>query len=327
MTEAEKVFRTSPIQNDVASGQKIYDIIVVGGGPCGCTAALYGGRAGLSVLVVEALAPGGQMATTDRVDNYPGFPEGIGGFELAEQMKTGAERFGAEFVSGEVKNVELGGKIKKVYTNSKEYWGRSVIAATGASPRELGLPQERELRGRGVSYCATCDGMFYRGRRVAVIGGGDTAAADAVYLSRICEKVTVIHRRDTLRASRAYLEPLKACGNVEFLWNTVAEEILQKDGMVSGLRLKNVLTEADSELAVDGIFVAVGNVPNSALFADCLRLDGNGYIMADSTTRTAVQGVFAAGDVRRKSVRQIVTAVSDGAQAALAAEEYIASQL
>ncbi len=321
MAETGKLLETIP-----AEEQKTYDIIVIGGGPCGCTAALYGGRAGLSVLVVEALAPGGQMATTDRVDNYPGYPDGIGGFELAEQMRAGAERFGAEFASGEVKKVELGGKIKKIYTNSKEYWGHSVIAATGASPRELGLPRERELRGRGVSYCATCDGMFYRGKEVAVIGGGDTAAADAVYLSRICEKVTLIHRRDTLRASRAYLEPLKACGNVKILWNTVAEEILEKDGAVRGLRLKNVSSEESSELTVDGIFVAVGNVPNSALFAGCLRLDDNGYIMADSTTRTAVQGVFAAGDVRRKSLRQIVTAVSDGAQAALAAEEYIASQ-
>ncbi len=328
MTELEKTPEVPAMEDKdrIHEEQKVYDIIVVGGGPCGCTAALYGGRAGLSVLVVEALAPGGQMATTDRVENYPGFPQGIGGYELAEQMKTGAERFGAEFVSGEAKKVELGGKIKKIYTNSKEYWGRSVILATGASPRELGLPLEKELRGRGVSYCATCDGMFYRGKKVAIIGGGDTAAADAVYLSRICEKVTMIHRRDTLRASRAYLEPLKACSNVEILWNTVAEEILQEDGKVKGMRLKNVSTGENTQLLVDGIFVAVGNVPNSGLFADCLRLDSNGYIMADSTTRTAVQGVFAAGDVRRKSLRQIVTAVSDGAQAALAAEEYIASQ-
>lgn len=305
--------------------ETVYDVLVIGAGPCGCTAALYAGRAGLSVLVFESLAPGGQMATTDRVDNYPGFPEGINGFELAEQMRAGAERFGAKFEYAQVQSAELEGSIKRLHTSQKTFLGRSVIVATGAAPRELGLPMERELRGKGVSYCATCDGMFYKGKKVAVIGGGDTAAADAVYLSRICEKVTMIHRRDTLRASRAYTEPLKACGNLEILWNTVPEEI-RTDGTVKGLRVKHVKSGESISLDCDGIFIAVGNVPNSAFLSGCLQTDPSGALIADDSGKTAIPGVFAAGDVRRKALRQIVTAVSDGAQAALSAEEYLSAQ-
>ena len=264
---------------------KIWDVIIVGGGPGGYTAALYCGRAALSVLVLEKMAPGGQMGTTDQIDNYPGFPEGINGFDLAMQMQQSAERFGAQTRLEDVVSLSLEGEIKTVVTSSGEYKARTVVLATGAAPRELGLPRERELRGRGVSYCATCDGMFYRGKEVVVVGGGNTAAADALYLSKLCGKVTIVHRRDTLRASKAYLKPLQECGNVEILWDS-------------------------------------GNEPNTALFADSVALDG-GYVAADETTRTNLPGVFAVGDVRRKPLRQVVTAVADGAMASHYIEEYL----
>ncbi len=306
--------------------EKVYDVVVIGAGPCGCTAALYAGRAGLSVLVLEALAPGGQMATTDRVENYPGFPEGIGGFELADQMCAGAKRFGAVFQYAQAQSLELEGDVKKIHTSAGVVLGKSVILAMGAAPRELGLESETALRGRGVSYCATCDGMFYKDKEVAIIGGGDTAAADAVYLSRICRKVTLIHRRDTLRASRAYTQPLHACENLDFLWDTVPTAILGENA-VEGLELKHVKTGEISRLDCQGVFVAIGNVPNSGLVRGLLELDAGGYIVADDSGKTAIPGVFAAGDVRKKTLRQVVTAVSDGAQASLSAEEYLSSLL
>lgn len=293
---------------------KIWDVIIVGGGPGGYTAALYCGRAALSVLVLEEIAPGGQMGTTDQIDNYPGFPEGINGFELAMQMQRSAERFGAVTRLERVTSLSLEGSVKTVKTSSGEYQGKAVVLATGASPRELGLAHERELRGHGVSYCATCDGMFYRGKEVVVVGGGNTAAADALYLSKLCEKVTIIHRRDTLRASKSYLKPLQECKNVTILWDTLPEAILGENA-VTGLRVKNKNTGETQDIPCSGIFVAIGNVPNTALFADSVTLDENGYVEADETTRTNIPGVFAVGDVRRKPLRQVVTAVADGAMA------------
>lgn len=300
---------------------KIWDVIIVGGGPGGYTAALYCGRAALSVLVLEKMAPGGQMGTTDQIDNYPGFPEGINGFDLAMQMQQSAERFGAQTRLEDVVSLSLEGEIKTVVTSSGEYKARTVVLATGAAPRELGLPRERELRGRGVSYCATCDGMFYRGKEVVVVGGGNTAAADALYLSKLCGKVTIVHRRDTLRASKAYLKPLQECGNVEILWDSLPDAILGENA-VSGLRVKNKKTGETQDVPCAGIFVAIGNEPNTALFADSVALDG-GYVAADETTRTNLPGVFAVGDVRRKPLRQVVTAVADGAMASHFIEEYL----
>lgn len=293
---------------------KIWDVIIVGGGPGGYTAALYCGRAALSVLVLEEMAPGGQMGTTDQIDNYPGFPAGINGFELAVQMQKSAERFGAVTRLERVTALSLEGPVKTVKTSSGEYRGKAVVLATGASPRELGLAKERELRGHGVSYCATCDGMFYRGKEVVVVGGGNTAAADALYLSKLCEKVTIIHRRDTLRASKSYLKPLQEYKNVTILWDTLPEAILGENA-VTGLRVKNKNTGETQDIPCSGIFVAIGNVPNTALFADSVTLDENGYVEADETTRTNIPGVFAVGDVRRKPLRQVVTAVADGAMA------------
>lgn len=300
----------------------IYDVIVIGGGPGGYTAALYAARAGFSVLVLERLAPGGQMGTTDRIENYPGFPQGIGGFELAQQMKQGAERFGAETRLSEVIGTELSGTEKSVRTKDGTYRARAVVLASGARPRELGLPGERELRGRGVSYCATCDGMFFRGKEAAVVGGGDTAAADALYLSRLCKKVTVIHRRDALRASRAYLAPLEEAGNVDFLWNAQVQELLYGETLI-GVRVLEKTTGSVRDLPCAGVFVAIGQLPNSSLFLGQVDTDPMGYVLADETTRTKLPGVFAVGDLRKKPLRQVVTATADGAVAAHFIEEYM----
>ena len=237
--------------------QTIFDTVILGGGPAGYTAALYAARANFSVLLLEKLAPGGQMATTDVIDNYPGFPEGIHGFDLAVKMKESAERFGVQTKLAEVVEAELTGEIKEIKTKKETFFARTVVLATGARPRELGLPGEQELRGRGVSYCATCDGMFYRGKIAAVVGGGNTAAADALYLSRICEKVYLIHRRDTLRAQKAYLAPLEQAENVELIWNSRVEALLYQDTL-TGLRVKHTVSGEEQELLCDGLFVAVG---------------------------------------------------------------------
>ena len=302
---------------------QVYDVLVIGGGPGGYTAALYAARANLSVMVLEKLTPGGQMGTTDVIDNYPGFPEGIGGFELAMQMKQGAERFGAKTELSEVISVELKGPVKQVRTLGGTYQARTVVLASGAHPRELGLPGEGELRGRGVSYCATCDGMFFKDKTVAVAGGGNTAVEDALYLSRLCKKVWLIHRRDRLRASAVYHRALEEQG-VEIIWNTRITA-LRREKCLTGLELEDVNTGARRELACGGLFVAVGRVPDTALFAGQVDMDGAGYVAADESTRTSIPGVFAVGDVRTKAVRQIVTAAADGAVAAHYAEEYLLS--
>lgn len=300
----------------------LYDVVIVGGGPAGYSAALYCTRAGLSTLVVELLGPGGQMATTEQVDNYPGFAEGVNGYDLAEKMKAGADRFGAETLFAEVTALRLGQTPKTVVTGEGEVQARTVVIATGASPRKLGVPEEEAMAGRGVSYCATCDGMFYRGKVVAVAGGGDTAAADALTLAKLCKKVYLIHRRDTLRASKSYWEPLQRADNVEFVWNAEIDRLLHGDTL-TGLAVRDKLTGATTELACDGLFVAIGRVPNTGLLGGQVALDGHGYILADETTRTSLPGVFAAGDVRTKALRQIVTAAADGAVASHFIEEYL----
>ena len=300
----------------------LYDVIVIGGGPGGYTAALYAARANLSVAILEKLSPGGQMGTTDVIDNYPGFPQGVNGFELAMQMKEGAERFGAQTQLAEVTQVELAGQVKTVHTSGGDYQARTVVLATGAHPRELGLPGERELRGRGVSYCATCDGMFYRGKTVVVVGGGNTAVSDVLYLSRLCEKVYLVHRRDTLRASKVYLDPLQKAENVEFVWDSEVKQLL-RDQAVTGVRVRNKKTGEERDISCDGVFVAVGYLPNTELYRGQVELDEAGYVLADETTQTNLPGVFAVGDLRKKPLRQVVTAASDGAVAAHFIEEYL----
>ena len=302
---------------------KIYDMIIVGGGPGGYTAALYAARAGLSVVLLEKLSAGGQMALTSEIDNYPGFPKGVDGFELGLQMKEGAERFGAETVLAEVFSLKLEGTIKEADTSEGLFRGKTVVFATGANPRKLGVDGEEALTGKGLHYCAHCDGMFYRNKTVMVVGGGNTAAADALLLSRIAKKVILVHRRDALRATKIYHQPLLQAENVEFLWNSSVSRLVS-DGRVRGAVIRDVNTDAEREVAVDGIFVSIGRYPATALVSGQLALDENGYVVADESTRTNLPGVFAIGDVRTKALRQIVTAVADGAVAAHYADEYLA---
>lgn len=302
--------------------QKIYDCIVVGGGPAGYTAALYAARAGLSTLVLEKLSAGGQMTETQQIDNYPGFDEGIDGFTLGEKMQNAAVRFGAELESTEVLAVDLLSDPKCITADVGKRYSKTVIIATGASHRHLGIEHEEELIGRGVAYCAVCDGMFYRNKTVAVVGGGNSAASDVLFLSRLCKKVYLIHRRDTLRAEKVYRDPLMNLDNMEFIPDSRVEELLFEQ-KINGIRIRNIKTGAESVLDVDGLFVSVGRDPVSALFAGQVEMDPSGYIVADESTQTSVPGVFAAGDVRTKALRQIVTATADGAVAAHFAEEYL----
>lgn len=302
----------------------VYDVLVLGGGPGGYTAAMYASRAGFSVLVLERLAPGGQMALSHQVDNYPGFEDGIDGFELGRKMQKGAERFGAQSVFAEVQSVELEGNVKKLYTDQGVFCGRTVIVATGANPRKLGLPMEQELTGRGVHYCAACDGMFYRGKTVVLVGGGNSAAADALVLSRLAQKVILVHRRDTLRASKIYYDQLAKMENVEIHWSSEVVS-LQHGDRLNGVRIRSRSTGTEETVPADALFISVGREPATALFDGQLSLDEGGYIIAGETTETNIPGVYAVGDVRTKAVRQIVTATADGAVAAHVIEEYLAS--
>ena len=305
----------------------VYDVLIIGGGPGGYTAALYCARAGLSTVLFEKLSAGGQMGLTTEIDNYPGFPEGVDGFTLGQKMEEGAERFGAKTVLADVRSVELAGDIKTVHTSEGDYEGRTVVIATGANPRKLGVPGEQELTGRGVSYCAACDGMFYRGKDVVVVGGGNSAAHDASILSRICKSVTLVHRRDTLRATKIYHAPLEAAENLTFSWDSTVEEIVSEGGKLTCVKVKNVKTGEEKEIPCDGLFVSIGRSPATGLFKGILTLDPAGYIAADESTRTSIPGVFAVGDVRTKAMRQVVTAVADGATASHYIEAYLAEKM
>ncbi len=309
---------TTTIMND----EHIYDMIVVGGGPGGYTAALYAARAGLDVMIIEKLSAGGQMAQTHQIDNYPGFIDGIEGFELAMQMQQQAEKFGAHTEYAVVDAMDLRSEPKVIDSSAGTFYGKTIVLATGAGPKELGVAKESELVGRGVAYCATCDGMFYRGKNVIVVGGGNSAAEDALYLSRIVNKVTLVHRRDSLRATKVYHKPLMETENVEFCWNSTIEELFYEDKL-TGVRLKNVNTGEESVLEADGLFVSVGRKPATELLKDQIDLDDAGYIIAGEDTTTNIPGVYAVGDVRTKKLRQVVTAVADGAVAVHMAEEYL----
>lgn len=302
---------------------RVYDMVIIGGGPGGYTAALYAARAGLDTVVLEKLSSGGQMALTSQIDNYPGFEDGIDGFTLGEKMQLGAERFGAGTELAEVFSLDLSGSVKRVETSEGTFLGKTVVLATGANPRKLGIPGEDALVGRGINYCAACDGMFYKGKTVMVVGGGNTAAADAMQLSRICKKVIVVHRRDTLRATKIYHEPLMRAENIEFQWNSAVSELISGEKL-TGVRLKNVHTGEETVIECDGVFVSIGRAPATELVKGQLELDEAGYIVADESTRTNVPGVFAVGDVRTKALRQVVTAVADGAVSVHYAEEYLA---
>ena len=301
---------------------KVYDMVIIGGGPAGYTAALYAARAGLDAVVLEKLSSGGQMALSHKIDNYPGFEEGIDGFTLAEKMQQGAERFGAKTEYAEVFALDLKAEPKRIKTSEGEFFAKTVVYAAGAGPRELGVAGEQSLVGRGVAYCAACDGMFYRGKTVAVVGGGNSAVADALLLSRIAKKVILIHRRDSLRADKVYHDQLEKAENVEFRWNAVVEELVY-DQKLKALKLRDLNAGEISELEVDGVFISVGRKPATDLVKDQLELDRSGYIVAGESTQTNIPGVYAVGDVRTKELRQIVTAVADGAVAVHHAQSFL----
>ena len=301
---------------------KRYDMVIIGGGPGGYTAALYAARAGLKTIVLEKLSAGGQMALTSQIDNYPGFPNGVDGFELADNMQQQAQRYGAETELAEVTALHLESAIKRVETTESDFEAKTVVIATGANPRPLGIANEQQLTGKGVHYCAHCDGMFYRGKTVAVVGGGNSAVADALHLSRLAKKVYLIHRRDSLRAEKIYEKAMQDAENIEFLWNSTVSELLH-EGRLNGIRMQNVQTGEERELVLDGLFISIGRSPATSLVKGQLKLDQAGYILADETTHTSLPGVFAVGDVRTKALRQVVTAVADGAVAAHFADAYL----
>lgn len=301
---------------------KIYDMIIVGGGPGGYTAALYAVRAGLDTLLIERLSAGGQMNLTGAIDNYPGFPEGVEGFELSMRMQQQAERFGAKTKYAEVLKLALEGNVKTVQTNEGSYRAKTVVISTGANPRQLGVDREGQMIGRGVAYCAHCDGGFYRGKTVVVAGGGNSAAAEALYLSRIAKEVILVHRRDSLRATPIYHKPLQEAPNIRFLWNAEVVELLG-DETLEGVNIRDVNSGEVQQLEVQGLFVSIGRKPATELVKEQLTLDSAGYIMAGEDTKTSIPGVYAVGDVRTKELRQIVTAVADGAMAAHMAELFL----
>ena len=303
----------------------MFDVIIIGGGPAGYTAALYAARAKLNILLIEKKFSGGQMATTSFVENYPGFEEPISGPELALRMENQAKRFGAKVIIDTVIEIALDEKIKKVTTKNDTYESKTVILCMGSFPKELGIPNEERFKNSGVSYCATCDGAFFEGRTVAVIGGGDTAVEDAIYLSRFCTKIFLIHRRDSLRATKVLQDSLLNTKNVEIIWDTVVEDIYGKFDL-EGIRIKHLITGEQRDLSVDGLFVAIGNVPHSELVQDKIDVNQERNIITDEKMQTKILGVFSAGDVREKQLRQVVTAAADGAIAAHVAEQYINSE-
>lgn len=300
-----------------------YDVMILGSGPAGLAAAIYASRAALKTAVVEKeMISGGQIINTYEVDNYPGLP-GIGGFDLAEKFREHSDKMGTEYITGEVVRIEDLGAGKKVHlADGQVFETASVVIATGARHRHLDVPGELQFTGAGVSYCATCDGAFFRGKDVVVVGGGDVAVEDAIFLARLCRKVYVVHRRDSFRAAKVLSQKLIELPNVEILWNHVTEEI-EGDQQVTGIRLKNVVTEEVQTIPVDGVFIAVGIQPNSDAFAGAVEMDEGGYIRADETGVTSVPGIFAAGDVRTKMLRQVVTATADGANAITSVERYL----
>jgi len=302
----------------------MYDVIVIGSGPAGLTTAIYTARARLSTLVLTGQAVGGQASATADIENYPGFKAGVHGAELMEAMQFQAERFGAEVVMDVVTAVDVSQHPFAVTTYESEYQARSLVVATGATPRKLGVPGEAEFVGRGVSYCATCDGFFYRDLPVAVVGGGNSALEETNYLTRLASRITVIHRRDRLRAAPILQERAERSGKVEFKWDTVVTAIEGDKAGVKSLRLRNVKTGAESTLAVDGVFVYIGMTPNTDLFQGQLELDAWGYLVTDRHQRTNVPGVFAAGDVQDRLYQQVAVAVGTGAVAGMAADKFVA---
>lgn len=312
--------------SEVVLPQYDYDIVIIGGGPAGYSAGIYSARAALKTLMVEGAATVSQISITDMVENYPGIPEGINGFDLMQLFKKQAQKFGLEVIAQDataIKKVSDSPVIWEVTAGDKSYKALAIIIATGAMWRSLDIPGEAELTGRGVSYCATCDGPFYRGREVIVVGGGDTAIQEALFLTHFANKVTVVHRRDRLRAAGLLQKRAFAESKIEFIWDSVLEEITGSE-VVTGAKLKNVLTGEKSEIAADGAFIFVGRLPHTEIFKGLVKMDKTGFIVTDENMSTSAPGIFAAGDCRDKHFRQVVTAAGDGANAVYSAELYIA---
>lgn len=303
----------------------IYDLIIIGSGPAGLSAAIYAGRAELNTIIIEkAPLSGGQIINTYEVDNYPGIP-GISGFDLGVKFREHCDRLDMNFITGEVTEFKVEDSIKEVtLEDGTKYLSKAVIIANGANPRKLMVEGEEDYSGLGVSYCATCDGAFFRNKVTAIIGGGDVAVEDAIFLSRLCQKVYIIHRRDEFRAAKSYTTKLMEKENIEIIWDSVVEKINGSD-FVTGIDIKNIKTQEQKSLEVDGVFIAVGNIPNSKVYEGIIAMDEGGYIIADESCETSIPGVFAAGDIRTKELRQIVTAASDGANAITAVERYFNS--
>ncbi len=303
----------------------VHDLIIIGSGPAGLTASIYASRAELDTLVIEKnMMSGGQIVNTYEVDNYPGIP-GISGFDLALKFREHCDKLGGTFIEGDVAAFEIEGQIKKItLDNGQQYKAKAIVIATGAVTRKLGVAGEEELSGMGVSYCATCDGAFFKNRTTVVVGGGDVAIEDAIYLARLCKKVYVIHRRNEFRAAKTLVSQLMKLDNVEIIWDSIVEEILGEE-FVESIRIKNVKTQENSQINVDGVFVAVGNSPSSEVYKKLVEVDESGYIIADETCATNVPGVYAAGDIRRKALKQIITAAADGANAITAVESYLST--
>lgn len=305
--------------------ENVRNLIIVGSGPAGYTAAVYAARANLKPLLIEGVESGGALMTTTEVENFPGFPDGVMGPELMDQMRKQAERFGTEFITDNATRVELSGDVKSVWVGDQEYRARAVILTTGSAWRPLGVPGEQELLGHGVSSCATCDGFFFKGQRIVVVGGGDSAMEEATFLTRFAEHVTIIHRRDEFRASKIMAERALSNEKISVEWNTVIDEVLGTDGKVSGIRVHNVITGESRELAATGVFVAIGHDPRSEMFRGQVELDDEGYVKVDApSTRTDIPGVFAAGDLVDHTYRQAITAAGTGCTAALDAERFLA---
>ena len=301
----------------------MYDVLVIGAGPAGMTAAIYAARAGYNTAMVEVGVPGGQAATTEIIENYPGFPQGVAGPDLMYKFFEQTQTFGVEMLYGYVEKLECEGEVKKVKVGDNVYESKAVVIASGAKPKTLGVANEDRMRGRGVSYCATCDGFFFKDKDVLVVGGGDTAVEEAMYLTKMCSKVTLIHRRDQLRANRTAQNRAFANEKLEIVYNTTLEEIIGED-KVTAVRLKNKITGEETILEINGIFIFAGYLPNNDFFPAELEVDKNGYVLTDEKMQTNIPGVFAVGDVRKKALRQVTTAVGDGGAVSSAIEEYFA---
>ncbi len=303
-------------------GTKHYDVIIIGGGPAGLTAGLYTSRARLKSLLIESGVFGGQMVLTDLVENYPGFPDGISGSELGRLMEEQAKRFGLEAIQDEVIEIGVEGNLKKILTHEGSYSSRALIVCTGTEYKKLGVPGEEEFRGRGVSYCATCDGAFFQDGRVIVVGGGDSALTESLFLTKFVKELYLVHRRDALRATKIYQERAEANPKIKFIWNSVVQSI-NGDSTVRSVTIKNVKTGESREVQADGVFLFIGLAPRTQFLKGLVSLDENGYILTNENCETSVRGIFAAGDCRKKLLRQISTSVGDGATAAFAAERYL----